>query len=322
MPRALVTGAFGFTGGHLAARLLGDGWEVRGFDLAATRERAEEWKGRESHLEAVFGDLATGEGLDEAPRGVDVVFHVASVVATSDRALAQAVIVDGTRTLAEAAARHGARRLVQISSTSVYGHGPLMNAGEDTPRRPEDPYGDGKARAEDLLLEMHARGDLEPVLLRPRLIYGPGDRHFIPTVCDNLRRGKVILINGGKAVNDFVWVGDLVDACLLAASSPRAPGRAYNVTGGEEVTSKQFFEGIADRFGLPRPKRSMPYAMAWLVAAGMTAGQRLRGQHSTSYSPLKRLRIFGNPHHFSIQRGREELGYCPSVSYSQGLQRI
>ncbi len=314
-PTALVTGAFGFTGNHLARRLLAEGWRVRGLCHPSERAVAATMPEIEAHV----GDLATGEGLDEVPRGAEVVFHVASVVATSSRALAQAVIVEGTRRLAEAAARHGARRFIQISSTAVYGHGPLMDAAEDTPLRPEDPYGEGKVRAEELL---RAMTDIETVCLRPRLIYGPGDRHFLPTVCETLRRRQVILIGGGHAVNDFVWVEDLVEACLRAASAPGAVGRLYNITSGESVTSRSFFNGVADTFGLPRPRVSLPHWLAWPFAAALTAAQRLGGRHATSYSPLKRLRLFGHPHHFSIERARRELGWEPRVTFAGGLRRL
>jgi nucleoside-diphosphate-sugar epimerase len=312
-----VTGAYGFTGGHLVRRLADLGWSLRGLCRPASRATVSSRPQVEPHL----GDLETGEGLDDAPRGVEVVFHAASVVATSSREQAQAVIVEGTRRLAQASARHGVRRFVQISTTAVYGHGPLMDADEETPLRPEDPYGEAKARVEEFLLEMNDRGDLEVVLLRPRLIYGPGDQHFLPTVREALRRRQVILINGGRAVNDFVWVEDLVEACRLAAATPEAAGRAHNITGGESVTSREFFCAVADRFGLPRPRLSLPYPAAWPIAAALTAAQSLRG-HTTSYSPLKRLRLFGLPHHFSIERARRVLGYEPAVAFRQGLTSL
>lgn len=315
---ALVTGAFGFTGGHLARRLLAEGWSVRGFGTVKSKQRA----AAVPEIEPIFGDLATGEGLDDAPKGAMTVFHVASIVATSDRELAQRVIVDGTRKLAEAAIRHGVMRFIHVGSTSVYGHGEVVNVDEDHPLKPEDPYGEGKADAERLLLEMDARGDLEVVILRPRLIYGPGDQHFIPTVCENLRAKRVILINGGRAVNDFVWVEDLVEAMMLAAQTPRARGRVYNITSGESVPSREFFESVAAQFALPKPSVSLPYPLAWIVAALMTAAQRIQGQQSTSYSPLKRLKLFGNSHHFSIERARSELGYSPRVTLKDGLARM
>lgn len=315
---ALVTGALGFTGSHLVRHLLAQGWRVRGLHRPQTRPTADFSPG----VELFAGDLATGEGLAEAPRGCEVVFHVASVVATSSRAEAQAVIVDGTRRLAEAAARHGARRFVQVGSTAVYGHGPLTDADEETPLRPEDPYGEAKARAEELLRAMTARGDLEAVLLRPRLIYGPGDRHFFPTVCNALRRRQVVLVDGGRAINDLVWVEDLVAACMLAAEAPHAAGRAYNITSGESLTSREFFIGVADAFGLPRPVLSLPYSLAWPIAAAMSAGQRLRRRPATAYSALKRLRLFALPHHFCIERARRELGYEPQTRFAEGLRRI
>jgi nucleoside-diphosphate-sugar epimerase len=114
-------------------------------------------------------------------------------------------------------------------------------------------------------------------------------------------------------------VDDLVAACVLVVDSDRAKGRAYNITSGESITSKAFFETVADRFELPRPTRALPYSAAWAIASAMTFAQSLRG-HTTSYSPLKRLRLFGLPHHFSIERATDELGFGPEKRLQEALQ--
>lgn len=314
-PLALVTGAFGFTGAHVARRLLSEGWRVRGL---CRRESLSRMPGQ-GEIEVHVGDLATGEGLDSAPAGAEVIVHAGASVGTSSRAEANAVIAQGTRRLATAAVRQGVRRFVFLSSTAVYGHGALTDANEDTPRRPEDPYGEAKARAEDGLMALSGAGHLQAVVLRPRLIFGAGDRHFLPTVCEALRRRQVVLVDGGQAVNDMVCVDDVAEACVLAMRATGASGRAFNVTSGESLTSREFFEAVADHHRLPRPRLALPYALAWPFALILTASMRVRRGQTRPYSPLTRLRLFGLPHHFSIERARSELGYAPGQPFREWL---
>ena len=120
MTSVLVTGATGFTGGHLARRLLRDGWRVR--VLVRTQPAAKRWQ--TDGAEAVIGDLTDAAAVDRAVAGCEVVFHVAALYRTEGlpERLFQTVNVEGTRHLLDAAQRHGVRRVVHTSTVGVHGH--------------------------------------------------------------------------------------------------------------------------------------------------------------------------------------------------------
>src|SRR5258708_12282474 len=144
-----------------------------------------------------------------------------------------------------------------------------------------DGYTQAKVEAEQLALDAHRLHGTPVVVLRPGFVYGPRDRTVLPTLAENPKLGRVRYIgNGSKLVMNTIYVGNLVDAIFLAIEKPEAVGQIYNLTDGDRVTKRKFFETIADGLGLPRPKRPVPLFIPNLMPPILEKPARRTGNHA------------------------------------------
>ena len=201
-------------------------------------------------IELALADVRDRRRLDEAVAGCDVVFHCAR---GSDGSLGERreVDVDGTRNLIEAAAAAGVRRFVHTSTVVVY---ELPRAGTVDERTPHgsggDTYVEGKRAGERVVLE-HA-GRLPVTVVQPTVVYGPHAGVYGRDVLQELRSTRIPLVDGGAGICNALYVDDLVTAMLLAATSDRAPGETFLVTGPEHPTWAAFFGAFERMLGLQR----------------------------------------------------------------------
>jgi nucleoside-diphosphate-sugar epimerase len=245
--RAVVTGAAGFIGSHLAQSLLADGHEVLGLDcftdyypraikeanLAPLRDQR-----RFSFVEERLQDA----DLVRRFEGADTVFHLAAqagVRASWGRDFAHYTEhnVLATQRLLEAALAAGRPRVVYASSSSVYGDGPSLPLREDGPCQPVSPYGVTKLAAEHLAVLYARNFGLPTVSLRFFTVYGERQRPdmaFHRFLKAALAHGPIDVYGDGSQTRDFTYVADIVSATRAAALSGR-PGSVYNVGGGERI---------------------------------------------------------------------------------------
>ena len=240
--RALVTGGAGFIGSHVVDRLLADGADVvvlddlSGGDLRNLDPRAE----------LVKGDICDAGLLRAVVPGCDVVLHQAAhrsvIRSVEDPVATDRVNVAGTLALLVAARDAGVRRFVSASSSSVYGGVAPRPTPETAPLQPRSPYAVTKLAGEQYCRVFADLHGLETVSLRYFNVYGPRQRPdaryaaVIPLFIDALRRGGEPEVHGdGLQTRDFTFVSDVVEANLLALSSPadRCAGRAFNIAAGQ-----------------------------------------------------------------------------------------
>jgi UDP-glucuronate 4-epimerase len=262
MSRAVVTGAAGFIGSHLAERLLADGWDVLALD------RFSDYYPRETkltnaatfqnHPAATFveADLV-GADLDVFLQGADVVFHLAGQpgVRTSWADGFNAYLVDNvqaTQLLLEAAVRQQVGRVVYSSSSSIYGDTPDYPSTERSLPQPISPYGVTKLAAEHLVRLYATNHGLSTVALRYFTVYGPRQRPDMAThrLVEAALRGTRFTLNGdGGQQRDFTFVDDVVAANVAAATADCAPGTVVNVAGGSSVTMTHLVELVEELAG-------------------------------------------------------------------------
>lgn len=259
----LVTGVSGFIGARLVRRLAG----VPGLGLRAlVRANSARDHLADLELELVLGDLATGAGLDEALRDVDVVFHLAGL--TRARSLAEFVAVnaEGTARLAAAAARAGVRHFVHTSSLAAVGPNPegVSALDEEAPCRPVTWYGESKRRSEDRLRE--TIGAVPFTIVRPPGVYGPGERDFLTMFRMVARRFAPILGTRPKSYS-FVYSEDLVEAMLRLALAPAAMGRTYFVAEPEVHTDEEMLAFIEAALGRRAFRPRLPHLLVRPLAA-------------------------------------------------------
>ncbi len=222
----LVTGATGFTGGHLAQYLSARGDAVRALVRPRSRARFDASPLPARGVTAVEGDLADAAALTRAAAGVDVVYHIAATYREAGQpdAAYRAINVDGTRHVLEAAHAGGARRVVHCSTGGVHGHIANPPANEDAPFNPGDVYQATKLEAEQLARAFGDRTGFDVVVARPIGIYGPGDTRFL-RMFRGLARGNFPMIGSGSPFYHLTFIDDLVEGFRLCGTAAAARGR-------------------------------------------------------------------------------------------------
>ena len=236
--RVLVTGATGFIGGRLVERLVREeGATVR----ALVRNFANAPRIARFGIEMVPGDLLSGDALGRAVEGCDVVFHCAYGAQGTD-AERRVVNVQGTERVLAAALAHRCRRVVHVSTMSVYGDPAEGDVDETAPRRHTgSAYGDSRIDAENAALGYCDKG-LSVAVVQPTIVYGPWALTWTIKPLQQLQTGRVILVNDGAGTCNPVYIDDVVSAMLAAAQSPDAHKQAFLVSGDRPVTWREFFE--------------------------------------------------------------------------------
>jgi nucleoside-diphosphate-sugar epimerase len=335
VPRALVTGATGLVGSHIVERLQADGWTVRALVRSARDEddRGSRGWNTTAWLRQREVDLALGSVLDltafaDAAAGCDVVFHAAAVVAARGGwEEYRTMNVDGTRNAIAAASRAGAR-LVHVSSVAVYGaSGRYRPDGKETdeamPLAPLDEnawYARSKRESEELVLDAHRAGRVWATALRPSVIYGPRDRHFVPRMARIVSLGVAPRVGNGTNTLSIVHAASVADGAARAAAISAAGGQAYNVAHDFDVTSSDFFRlggvGVGKRVRFVTIPR-------WLVGASVSAFRRLMSALSGGslgmVSDGAAVSFLTRDNPFSSALARRELGWSPPIAPDVGI---
>jgi nucleoside-diphosphate-sugar epimerase len=294
----VVTGGSGYLGSRLVERLGAAGDRVVNFDL----EPPDDQPG----VEFVRGDVRDRGALRAACAGADVIIHgVALQPLARDRRLMEDVNVGGTSNLLASALDAKVRKVVYVSSTSVFGipeRNPLV---EDSPLRPLEPYGRSKLQAELLCRDAVERG-VDVTVIRPRTIVGPGRLGLFSILFDWISEGAPIYVLGrGDNQTNFIHLEDLASACILAAQ--REGAATYNVGATEVDTMREMLQALVDHAGTGASVRSLPKRPAILAMRALsTVGL-------APFAPYHWL-LYGEPIWFDSGRARGELGWEPEKS--------
>lgn len=320
--RAVVTGGGGFLGSKIVTMLLAEGCSVTSFSRNQYPEL--EARGVRCHR----GDLADRRAVSDALRDTDVVFHVAAKAGIwGDSSEYHAANVTGTVNVIEGCLRNRVTKLVYTSTPSVaFGGRDVRNANEEEPL-PEKhlaPYIATKAKAERLVIQANS-STLATVALRPHLIWGPGDTQLFPRIAERRRANRLMLIGSGDNLVDSTFVDNAARAHLDAWKrlEPGGPvaGRAYFISQGDPRPVRYLINALLDAADLPPVSRSIPLPVAYVAAWFLELGYRTL--RVAEEPPVTRLTVLemGRDHYFDISAARRDLGYDPSVSIEEGLER-
>lgn len=314
--KVLVTGATGFTGGHLVRRLTWAGDTVRA--IVRRPEAAADL--RAAGIEVLPGDLADQDSLRRACDGVEVVYNIGALYRTAGlpASVYRAVNAEGVGALVRAAAAAGVRRVVHCSTVGVHGDVQHPPANEDAPLRPGDIYQETKVEGERLAAEAAAATGLELVIARPSGIYGPGDRRLFK-LFGGVARGRFLLLGNGEIFYHLTYVEDLCDGFRLCATVPRAAGRTYILAGGEVTTLRELVVITAEVAGVKPPWLRLPVWPFWIAGAACEAVCAPFGIAPPIYR--RRVDFFTKSRAFDISRARAELGFAPAVGLRDGIGR-
>lgn len=306
----LVTGATGFVGTALVARLLADGLPVR----AAIR--------RESVLEkskvetALVGDLSAETDWREAVANVDAVIHTAARVHVMSDGAGDPLMeyrrinLHGTLRLARQAAEAGVRRFVFVSSIKANGEATRIGSAfsADGPTAPVDPYGISKLEAEHALREVATQTGMEVAIVRPPLVYGPGVKANFHTMMSILAR-RIPLPLGSVTGNlrSMVSLDNLVDLLTVCAHHPAAANQNFLVSDDEDLSTAQLLKRLGKAMG--KPARLLPVPASWLERSASMLGRAHVAQ-----------RLCGSLQ-VDISKTRDLLEWVPPITVDEGLKR-
>ena len=314
----LITGGTGLLGRHLVIALQERGDSVRALVLPA--EDAS-WL-QERGVAIYRGDIRQPETLTAAMRGVDVVFHLAAMQGQwrpiQDY---RDTNVRGTENVCRAALATGARRIVHVSSWTIYGMALHQPVREDSPLAPwHDPYWITKAEGDELVRRMIAEEGLQAAIIRPGTLFGPGDRLNFGRIAERLAAGKGLIIGSGRNAVPLIYVTDVVQGLLLAADRERAVGQVYNITNDHFLTQGEFLSTIAQELGVAPPRIHVPYKALYAAAYVAERIAMLPGYGRAPIVTRHGVALFGADSRISIDKARAELGYVPQVSLREGIR--
>lgn len=293
----LVTGAAGFLGSALANRLAHEGHQVRGLDDLSAGDPSR----LQSDVLFTRGDVTDRPKLWTLLQDVDSVYHLAARVSVPESVIYpreyNAVNVGGTVSVMEAMRDVGVRRVVLISSGSVYGDQHSQPLNEDTPPEPASPYAVSKLAAEYYVRTIGALWGIETVVLRVFNAYGPGQplpAAHPPVIPHFLRQtahsGSLIIHGGGQQTRDFVFVDDVVEAMVASATAPSINRQVLNIGSGTETTIRSLAQHVVEVVGA---------GAEWIYMADQDPGpSRMRAD---------------------ITLAKNKLGYQPRISLQEGL---
>ena len=317
----LLTGATGFIGGHLAQRLVSNGYQVR----CLVRPSSDTTLLDQLGVELAIGDLTSPRSLTRAVAGCSYVLHCGALVSdwATTREISE-INERGTRELVGASVAASVKRFVHFSTTDVYGYPGHAAVDESfSSTRFRNWYAQTKLAAEREVRRGAEQHGLPSVILRPATVYGPRSTEVVGEIARAIRRGNMVLVDRGRAVAGLCYVENLVDAAVLALRHDSASGEAFNVTDGLDVTWKQFTDDLAHGLGFPRVRWSVPYWLAHGLGTSCETGYRaLRRATRMSTPPLlsrQAVHVLGSDQDFSNRKARDLLGWTPRIDYPAGL---
>ncbi len=308
----LVTGATGFVGRALIPELVANGCQVR----ALVRKVSKDLPVEVEKVVEDLGEIEDAGAIKDAFAGVEVVVHAAARVHMMQDRSADPLAEfrklnrDATLALAGLAADAGVKRFVFLSSIGVNGNNNRKPFSENDTPNPQEPYAISKYEAEQGLLALAKKTDMEVVIIRPPLVYGPNAPGNFGSLVNWLRKGVPLPLGAINNKRSFVALDNLVSFIALCADrsqAPKAVNQVFLISDGEDVSTTQLLRRVADALGikprlLPVPVGLMRYA-AGLIAKGDVAN-----------------RLFGSLQ-VDSSKARDLLGWQPVITMAEQLRK-
>jgi nucleoside-diphosphate-sugar epimerase len=306
--KVLVTGGAGFIGSHIVDKLVEKGFEVTVFDNLDTGhiENIEHHQGKQN-FHFIEGDIRDLDLIKKTLKDVDAVFHEAALASVTlsvqNPILSNDINVTGTLNLLKASSDLGVKRFIYASSAAVYGDTKTPEKKEDMMTNPRSPYGISKLAAENYVKIFHKLYGLETVSLRYFNVYGPRQRFDLQcayggviTIFTNrlLKDMPPVIFGDGEQTRDFVYIGDVVEANMLALDRKDAAGEAFNIGTGLNVSVNQTAEALKD----------------------------IMNKHELENVYADPRPADGRHGYANISKAKRILGFNPKVSIKDGLVRL
>lgn len=320
--KALVTGATGFLGYALATRLQQMGWRVTA--TGRKREIGEELT--QLGISFIPADLNEQQAVMSLCQEQEIVFHCAALSSPWGpyQRFYEANVV-GTRHIIQGCEYHQVKRLVHVSTPSIYFRfKDQLNISEQDPLPTQkvNAYAETKWLAEQEI-DQAAQDGLSVITIRPRALFGPRDQAIIPRLLKANERGFLPLIDEGKVWLDVTYVENVVDACLLCAESPSSTlGKKYNITNGEPMMLIDLLEKVFTLLNQPMKTKKISFSTAYRLAALLEFLAKTIGLGKEPVLTKYTVGLLGMSQTLNIDAAKNELGYLPRISIEEGLEEF
>ena len=320
--KVLVTGATGFLGKHLVQKLVARGDEVCALvwppSTCSTLQNLS--------VTMLEGDIQNTALVMQAAKGKDVVFHCAGKVDDwGPRHEFYQVNVEGTRNMLEASRAAGVKHFIHISSLVVLGIPETTPVDETMPYSTKffNPYMETKFLSEKLVIEYHNKHKLPVTIIRPGILWGPGDTSIFPRLERLASKGLMIFKMGtGNNVLCLSYVHNLVDALLLAADVKNPDCQVYHITDEEKITSGVFFAALTKAIGAKQPTIPTPLFILFIVASLFELGAKLLRLSQPPLLTRYGLYMWSCTFITNISKAKKQLGYQQRVFFKEGIQQL
>lgn len=319
--KVLVTGGGGFLGGAIVRLLQKRGDAVRSFSRSVYAEL------EALGVEQIQGDISDQNAVEQAAKGMDLVFHVAAKPGIwGDYSEYYQTNVTGTGNVISACIKHKVARLVYTSSPSVVFNGTDMEGIDESTPYPAGfhaHYPATKALAEQLVVDAAGKG-LLTIILRPHLIWGPRDNHLVPRIIKRAKR--LVRVGNGRNLVDTIFIDNAAEAHVAAADrleiNPGLSGKIYFISQDEPMPAWDIINGILKAAGLEPVRRSIPHKMAWLIGALLECVYKIFNLNGEPQMTRFLADELATAHWFDISAAKKDLGYAPRISTEEGLRRL
>ena len=317
MTKALVTGANGFVGSYVCKELLSNGYQVRALHRANSDTTTLEGLA----VEKVVGDIRDKESLLKAFEGIEVVFHIAALFreAKHPDSVYRDINIEGTRNVFDAAIASNVKKVIHCSTVGVHSHIPNPPADETEAYRPGDIYQETKCEGEKLALSYFNSGKMKGSVIRPAMIWGPGDKRMLKLFRGIAARRLPVIGTGNTQVH-WVMVDDLARGFRLAAEKDQANAEVFIIAGENPVKLRDMMRVIAEELGVTLLPFRIPALPLQILGGLMELICIPFGIEPPIYR--RRVDFFTKTRAFSWDKARNLLDYKPSRTFAEEVAEI
>lgn len=313
----LVTGAGGFVGGHLVEHLRSKGLAVRAMIHSgmASPELIQ------SGAEIVSADITKPDQLKDVCSDVTGVFHIAALFrkAGLHDSVYYQVNAEGTRNIFDAAITRGVKRIIHCSTIGVLSHIANPPGNEETEPNPADIYQSTKLAGEQIALDYFRKHKIKGVVIRPAMIYGPGDMRTLK-LFKMVAKRRFFYVGSGEQHVHFIDVRDLVEAFSLAMQKTELTGEVYIIAGQEPVSLKTIVNFLADELEVPHPWLHLPVVPMQFLGDICEAVCKVIKVNPPLYR--RRVDFFTKNRAFTNIKAVKQLGFKPRQHWKDEVRDI
>ncbi len=315
--KVLVTGAPGFVGSHLCKELVENGYEVH----ALHRKTSNLENIKDLNIKLCEGDITDIDSISKYFNGIDIVFHIAALFREAKHTdeTYKLVNIEGVRNVFEAAIEAKVPRIIHCSTVGVHSHIPNPPADENEEFRPGDIYQETKCEGEKLALKYFKSGKIRGAIIRPAMIWGPGDSRM-KKLFYGIAKNKLPLIGNGKTLVHWVLVSDLARAFRLAGEKEEINEEIFIIAGRDSVPMLKLFKTIGEAYGKKAPFLKIPALPIQLLGTIVETICIPIGIEPPIYR--RRVDFFTKTRCFNSSKAEKLLGYLPSNSFEKEVELI